>query len=91
MNIMKYKSKLPANSIRSLKVSDLTSIQSMMPSYLILSEIKGKSLTHKIKVTVTYKKYKIIPSEKLNKYLKYDGYLLDRARDIKHNHWTIKI
>ena len=35
------------------------------------------------------KNYEASRSVKLNKYLKYDAYLLDRARDIWQNHWTM--
>ena len=34
-------------------------------------------------------KNEVTRSKKLNKYPKYDAYLLDRARDIKQNHWTM--
>ena len=37
----------------------------------------AKSTDHEIKVTVIYKKYKVTRSVKLNKYQKYDAYLLD--------------
>ena len=39
---------------------------------------------------MTYKKYEVTRSVKLNKYLKYDAYLLDGARDIRQNHWTVQ-
>ena len=39
---------------------------------------------------MTYKKYKVTRSVKLNKYPEYDAYLLDRARDIRPNHWTVQ-
>ena len=50
---------------------------------------KTKSQDHEIKDTVTYKKYEVSRSVKLKEYLKYDAYLLERARDIRQNHWTI--
>ena len=40
---MKYRSQWPTNRMRSLTGSDWTSILSMMPSYLIGSEIQGKN------------------------------------------------
>ena len=39
---------------------------------------------------MTYKKYEATRSVKLNKYPKYDTNILDRASDIRQNHWTIK-
>ena len=39
---MKYRSQWPTNSMRSFTVSDWTSIQSMMPSFLIRLEIQRK-------------------------------------------------
>ena len=39
---MKYRSQWTPNSMRSLTVSNWTSIQNMMPSNLILSQIQGK-------------------------------------------------
>ena len=48
----------------------------MMPLYLILSEIQAKSLDHEIEVTVTYKKYDVSRSVKLNKYTEYDASII---------------
>ena len=39
---------------------------------------------------VAYKQYEVTRSVKLNKYPKHDANLLDRVRDIRQNHWTIK-
>ena len=39
---------------------------------------------------MTYKKYEVTRSMKLNKYPKYDAYLLDRAGDKRQKHWTMK-
>ena len=41
----------------------------------------AKSLNHEINVTLTYKINVVTRSVKLNKYPKYNAYLLDRARD----------
>ena len=61
----------------------------MMLLFLYDRRYKAKSLDHEIYVTMTYKKYEVIRSMKLNKYPKYDAYLLDRARDIRQNYWTM--
>ena len=63
-------------------MSDWTSIQSMMPSYLIQSEIQGKISGPYISHSFL-KKYEVTCSVKLNKYSKYDTYQLDRARENK--------
>ena len=56
-----------------LTVSDWTGIQSMMPSYLIGSEIQGKPLDHEIYIGHSHlKKNEVSRSVKLNKYPKYD-------------------
>ena len=39
---------------------------------------------------MTYKNYEVTRSVKLNKYPKYNAYLLDRARDIRQNQWTMQ-
>ena len=39
---------------------------------------------------MTYKNYEVTRSVKLNKYPKYDAYILDRASYTKQNHWTMK-
>ena len=39
---------------------------------------------------MTYKKYKVTRSVKLNKYQKYDPYILDRANDTRQNQLTMK-
>ena len=55
----------------------------MMPSYLIGSEIQGK-ITGPLNIGHSHlKPYQVIRSVKLNKYPKYDAYLLDTARDMR--------
>ena len=60
-----------------------------MPSSLKGSEIHGKitgpgNIGHS-----DVQKNEVACSVKLNKYPKYDAYLLDRARDIKQKHLTM--
>ena len=87
---MKYRPQWPTKYMRSLTVSPRTSIYSMMPFYLTVWDIQVKTLNHEIKVTVTYKKYEVIRSVELNKYPKCDAFLLDRARHIRQNPWTME-
>ena len=76
--------------MRSLTVSDWTSIQTMMPSYMISSETQGK-LTGPWNIGHSdLQKYEVTCSVELNKYSKYDAYLLNRARDARQNQWTMK-
>ena len=39
---------------------------------------------------MTYKKYEVTHSVKLNNYPKYDAYILDNPQNIRQNHWTMK-
>ena len=39
---------------------------------------------------MTYKNYEVTRSMKLNKNPKDNAYLLDRAREIRQNHWTVQ-
>ena len=71
-------------------MSDLTSIQSMMPSDLIGSEIQDQ-ITGLFKIDHSdLQKYEVIGSVRLNKYPKYDAFLFDRVGDIRQNNWTMK-
>ena len=62
----------------------------MMTSYLIGSKHKAKSLDYEMFVTVTYKNIRSPTVCELKKDPKYDAYLLDRDRDIRQNHGTMK-
>ena len=65
-----------------------------MPSYLIGSEIKGKITGPRnigqSDLIFFVGHFDLYFSVKLNKYPKYDAYLLDRARDIRHNQWVME-
>ena len=81
---MKYRSHWPTNSMKSLIVSDWTSIQSVMQSCLIGCEIQCKktgtwNIGHN-----DLQKYEVTPSVKLN------WCLYIRASDTRQNHWTMK-
>ena len=39
---------------------------------------------------MTYKKYEVSDSVRLNKYPKNDAFLVDRVGEIRQNHWTMK-
>ena len=82
---MKYRLQWPTRSIKSLTVSDWTSIQSMVPSYLIGSAIEGKTPGQWNIGHSDLQNYEVTCSVKLNKSPKYDACLLARARDIKKN------
>ena len=57
----------------------------MVPLYLILSEKQGKITGQQNLGHSDLQKYEVTRSVKLNKYLNYDAYLSDRARDIRQN------
>ena len=60
----------------------------MMPSFLIRSEIQGK-ITGPLNIGHSdLQKYEVTRIVKL-KYPQYDAYLLDNARDLRQNHWTM--
>ena len=63
-------------------MSDQTRIQSMMPSYFLLSEIQDKTTGPSNIGHSNLQTYAVIRSVKLDKYPQYDAYLLNIARDI---------
>ena len=86
---MKYMAQRHINSMRTMTVSDWTSIKSMMLSNLKGSDKQGKSLNWNI-CHSDLQKYEVTRSVKCNKYPKYDTYVVDRARDIWQIRWTMK-